>query len=195
MGKKSSRRAQAKKSAMARKRRKRLLVWFGVAAGLIVIAMLVLRNPLPEELAAVESFAPTGRAHLAEGEAPPDYSSSPATSGDHSASSADCGIYTSEIPDQIQVHNLEHGTVVIQYRPELDPGDIEALREYARTKPSHILVAPRSDLDDPVVVTSWTRMLRLESVDLDTIDLYYERFAVTGPEVGVPCAFAIDQSL
>jgi len=55
-------------------------------------------------------------------------------------------------------------------------------------------VAPRSDLSDPVVVTSWTRMLRLDSVDLNTIDTYYGRYVRTGPEVGVACPFAVDES-
>ena len=142
----------------------------------------------------MESFPQMGRDHLAEGEAPPDYNSSPATSGDHSLVPADCGIYTTEIPDQVQVHNLEHGAVVIQYQPDLDQADIEALEAYGRTKSSHILVAPRGDLDDPVVVTSWTRMLRLPTADMNTIDLYYDHFAFSGPEVGVACPFVVDQS-
>lgn len=160
----------------------------------VIVAFLAFR-PLPEELSEVQTFPNMGQDHLTEGETPPDYNSSPATSGDHSPTAAQCGIYTSGVPDHIQVHNLEHGTVVIQYQPELDATEIRALQDYARTKSSHILVAPRAGLQDPVVITSWTRMLGLQSADIETIDVYYEEFAFSGPEVGVPCAFAVDQSL
>lgn len=192
-GKKARRREEGRRAAAERARRKRIIIWSAVvvAAGLVLVVAL---RPLPEELADVESFPQMGRDHLTQGEAVPDYNSSPATSGDHLPSPADCGIYTSEIPDEIQVHNLEHGVVAIQYQPGVDQSDIQALEEYARTKPSHVLVAPRADLDDPVVVTSWTRMLRLPNADIDTIDVYYDQFVHSGPEVGVSCPFVVDQS-
>jgi hypothetical protein len=71
---------------------------------------------------------------------------------------------------------------------------IDSLQDYARSKPSHILLAPRADLSDPVIVTSWTRMLRLQEADINTIDIYYDQFAFTGPEVGVACPFQVDES-
>lgn len=195
-GKKARQREERRRAAAARGRRRRVTIWSSVVVGVAVIIIFLVAgsSPLPEELSDVETFPQMGRDHLTQGEAPPDYNSSPATSGDHSAAAAECGIYTSEVPDEIQVHNLEHGAVVIQYQPDLDPTEIQALQEYARTKTSHILLAPRADLDDPVVVTSWTRMLRLPTADVDTIDIYYDQFAFSGPEVGVSCAFAVDQS-
>lgn len=194
-GKKARQREKRRRAASARARRRRVIIWSSVVAGVAVITgFLLAGNPLPEELSAVETFPQMGRDHLVQGEAPPDYKSSPATSGDHSSTTAECGIYTSEVPDEVQVHNLEHGAVVIQYQPGLDSAAIQALQEYARTKASHILVAPRADLDDPVVVTSWTRMLRLRTADIGTIDVYYDQFVLSGPEVGVACPFAVDQS-
>lgn len=158
-----------------------------------VIGFLVFQ-PTPAELTGVETFPAQGRDHLAEGETAPIYNSDPPTSGDHAPSAAPCGIYTQEIPDVLQVHNLEHGTVVIQYSPELPAGQIDSLEEFARSKQSHIVVAPRTGMSDPVVLTSWTRMLRLDNVDLDTIDRYYDEYVFSGPEVGVPCLFEIDES-
>lgn len=194
-GKKAQRQEEKRQAALARARRRKIIIGSGVFVVVAVVVALVAFRSLPEELSDVETFPEMGRDHLAEGDPVPDYNSSPATSGDHSPTAAQCGIYTSEIPDPIQVHNLEHGTVVIQYQPGLDPSELQELQDYARTKPSHILLAPREELDDPVVVTSWTRMLRLQSADTDTIDLYYDQFALKGPEAGVPCAFEVDQSL
>lgn len=193
-GKKAQRRDEKRQAALGRARRRKVIIGSGIIGVVAVIVAFVAFRPLPEELSEVQTFAEMGRDHLAEGDAIPDYNSSPATSGDHSPTAAQCGIYTSEIPDPIQIHNLEHGTVVIQYQPGLDPDELQALQDYARTKPSHILLAPRADLEDPVVVTSWTRMLRLQSADLQTIEAYYEHFAFRGPEAGVPCAFGVDQS-
>lgn len=194
-GKKAQRQEEKRKAALARARRRRIIIGSAMVGVVVLIVAFVGFRPLPEELSDVETFPNMGRDHLAEGDPIPDYNSAPATSGDHFPTAAQCGIYTSEIPDSIQVHNLEHGTVVVQYQPDVDPDELQALHDYARTKQSHILVAPREDLEDPVVITSWTRMLRLESVDLVTIDVYYDQFAFKGPEAGVPCAFAVDQSL
>lgn len=193
-GKKARQREERRRAARARARRRRVIIWASIIGVAVVVAVVALRRPLPEELSGVESFPQMGRDHLAAGEAPPEYNSSPPTSGDHSPSPAQCGIYADEVPDEVQVHNLEHGAVVIQYRPDLDPSEIEALEEYARTKASHILVAPRAEMDDPVVVSSWTRLLRLPEVDIATIDAYYQQFVFSGPEVGVSCPFAVDQS-
>jgi hypothetical protein len=146
------------------------------------------------ELESVETFADMGGGHLQPGEAAPAYNSSPATSGPHSPSSTSCGIYIEEIPDVIQVHNLEHGTIVVQYQPAVGDNERALIEEFARSKSTHILVAPRTDLTHPVVVTGWTRMLRLGDADLTSIGAFYDRYARRGPEVGVPCPFQIDQS-
>lgn len=194
-GKKAQRQEERRQAALAKARRRKIIIGAGIIGVVALTVAFLGFRPLPEELSEVQTFPAMGRNHLAEGDPLPDYNSSPATSGDHSPTAAQCGIYTSEIPDPVQVHNLEHGTVVIQYQPGLDADQLQALQDYARTKRSHILLAPRADLEDPVVVTSWTRMLRLQSADIVTIEVYYEQFAFAGPEAGVPCPFAVDQSL
>ena len=193
-GRKSAAKRARQKAALTRKRRQRIAIFWAVGLSVAAIIVFALTRPELEELRDVETFADLGGEHLAAGEAPPSYNSSPATSGKHSPNSAPCGIYTTEVPDPIQIHNLEHGTVIIHYRPDLPETEVESLRVYARSQPAHILVAPNSDLSDPVVITSWRRMLRLGSADLNTVDLYYDRFVRTGPEVGVPCAFAVDEA-
>ncbi len=193
-GKKARQRQQRRQAARARARRRRIVIGssiLGVIA--VVIAFVALQSP-PEELAEVETFAVQGRDHLTEGETPPAYNSNPPTSGDHAPSAAQCGIYTEPIPDVLQVHNLEHGAVVIQYQPDLAADQVAQLEDYASTKDSHIVVAPRPNLGDPVVITSWARMLRLDGAEISTIDIYYDEFAFSGPEVGVACPFVVDQS-
>ena len=193
-GKKARRRQERREAARARARRRRIIIASSIVGVVAVVIGFLTLSSIPEELGDVETFAAQGRDHLEEGETPPDYNSNPPTSGDHAAGAARCGIYTEPIPDVLQVHNLEHGAVVIQYQPDLAPEQIALLEDYARTKDSHIIVAPRPGLADPVVVTSWTRLLRLDSAEIPTIDLYYDEFAFSGPEVGVPCPFEVDQT-
>lgn len=196
-GQSSSKKAQRRAAAEAKKRktqnRRYLLIGVGVVA-VVALIVFVVTSPEPAELAGVETFDDLGGGHLDVGEPAPSYNSSPPTSGPHSPSSTSCGIYIDEIPDVIQVHNLEHGTVVIQYQPDTSDGDRIGMEEFARAKGTHVLVAPRADLTHPVVVTGWTKMLRLENADIDSIGAFYDRYARRGPELGVPCPFDIDQS-
>ena len=54
------------------------------------------------------------------------YSTVPPTSGDHWSTTTQCGFYEGEIADEIVVHNMEHGNVIISYN--LTEG-VEQLRE------------------------------------------------------------------
>lgn len=194
-GRKAEKARARREAARRRKRQRRRVISIAVALVMVVLVVFALTRSEPDELAAVEVIPNLGQGHLAEGEAPPDYNSNPPTSGRHAAASAECGIYVEEVPDVAQVHNLEHGTIVIQYEPDLPEADRNALQEYARSKSSHILVAPREGLETAIAVTAWTRLLPLDTVDLDTIEVFYGRFAQRGPELGVPCPFTIDLSL
>lgn len=51
---------------------------------------------------------PTGQRFL-------NYNSNPPTSGPHWGASVRCGIYTNGLPDELAVHNMEHGNVVISF--------------------------------------------------------------------------------
>ena len=52
-----------------------------------------------------------------------DYPTSPPAGGAHDAAWLDCGVYDEPIRDENAVHDLEHGTVWISYRPDLDDDD------------------------------------------------------------------------
>lgn len=193
-GSKKARAQERKKALEAQKKRRRMFIFGGVGLVLIGILVYSLTRPEPEELAATEVFADLGGGHLEASDPIPAYNSSPATSGPHAPSPATCGIYTEELQDVVLVHNLEHGTIVVQYQPDLPETDLIALQEFARSAGTHVLVAPRADLTSPIVITAWTRMLRMDTLDVDTLQIFYDRWARLGPEVGVQCPFGIDQT-
>ncbi len=195
-GKKARERAARKAAIEAKKRKRRNLIIGALAVVVIGVVAFAVTRPEAAELAATETFPDLGAGdHLQPGDPVPVYNSSPATSGPHNPSAAACGIYTEELPDVTLVHNLEHGTVVVHYQPDLPADELATIEEFARSKPSHILVAPRAGLSDPVVLASWTRLLPISNGDLATLEVFYDRWARIGPEVGVQCPFAIDQSV
>jgi hypothetical protein len=131
----------------------------------------------------VEDFPELPADHLGAGDPLPTYNSDPPTSGPHAPTWSRCGIYQTPIPDVVQVHDLEHGTIVVQYDPAIGEDDLESLIALARGLDGHMLVAPRPGLTDLVVATAWTHMQRFSTVDVDALREFWLAFAQQGPEV------------
>jgi hypothetical protein len=134
-----------------------------------------------------------GNEHVASPSAPHvPYNTSPPTSGPHLQWTAKWGIHKTPILRELQVHNLEDGGVVIQYKcetpcPEL-VGNLEALaaryrekadadrakvspllkkpEEPVRSRYDHLIVAPYPDMEHTIALTAWGR--------IDTLDQYDE---------------------
>ena len=149
-----------------------------------------------------ETFPDLGRDHLSDEDtaavvagtlAPPEYNSVPPTSGTHAPFWAPCGVYIEAIPDIVQIHSLEHGAVLIQYNPEIDPADISALEEFAREKGAHVVVAPNPAVVPYIVLTAWTVRLEMSTLDLAAVEGFWLDYANEGPE-RVPCPFEVDES-
>ena len=162
--------------------------------GLAVVVALTATPPEPTQLTGVETFADQGQDHIDPAGQAPEYNSNPPTSGPHAPQAAPCGVYRQEIPDVFQVHNLEHGAVVVQYQPDLPNDAKERLEEFARRMGTHVVVAPRSNLDTEVAATAWTKLLPLDSANIEAIQAFYDSYAQAGPERGVACPFQVDES-
>lgn len=134
----------------------------------------------------------------------PSYNSQPPTSGCHSSSQAAYGIHDSPIPHELQVHNLEHGAVILQYRTsglitrdEALRADLENLVRHLRNSDPRycrLIAAPypyrfaAPDLDagmpeDAVLaLTAWGRMALLEGYDEGRIKMFIDAWINKGPE-------------
>jgi hypothetical protein len=130
-----------------------------------------------------DEFTPGGNGHVTA----PVYTVDPPAGGDHVNSAADAGVYTAEAvpPDGTVVHAMEHGYVVIWYRPDLRGDDLAVLRKVFDTYPRDVLLVPRASLtktSTPVVATAWHQRLLLptvaESPLLDFTTIYRNQ----GPE-------------
>ena len=110
----ASARAQ-RRQARARRNRNRRILYFGIAvillAGLASLVLSAILKPQPGEYVTSQ-----GNAHITEAQIGQfTYNTIPPTSGPHLGSLARWGVHDEPIPNELQVHNLEDGGVMVQY--------------------------------------------------------------------------------
>lgn len=117
------------------------------------------------------------------------YISSPATSGTHSPTWERCGIFTDSVPDELLVHNLEHGFVNIHYNSDdaAFVGQLEAAARGLPNWPNYYIFAPYPDMQQTVALTAWNRVLYLDGVDEDAMREFADAYQARGPEVARGC--------
>lgn len=153
-----------------------------------------LRLKLPDE----------GNTHLPKGSEPPNYKTSPPTSGNHVEppyQQAD-GAY-SEFPEPLNmVHSLEHGRMEIQYSPDLPEQAQLELKGLYDTMYGATLLFPNDEMVYEVAATTWTNLLACReykgAATLDAIRAFgketwgkyggepVEGFTFTGPTPAAP---------
>jgi hypothetical protein len=112
----------------------------------------------------------------------------PPTSGLHYPVWADWGIYDQPVPFKFQVHNLEHGGVVVHLGSRLSSAARNAIRRLWTAAPAYLLVTPETFPQFPaqgVVVTSWQRWMSCRTWSPRVpaaIAVYRNVYRGTGPE-------------
>ncbi|MBI4212896.1 MAG: DUF3105 domain-containing protein [Chloroflexi bacterium] len=181
-----------------RARRIRLgIVLAGVAAmaALLGVGIVASTRGLPGRSVALQ-----GTDHIGKGVAHIAYNSTPPTSGPHWNIAGEgpvaWGIYDAPIPNEAQIHNLEHGGIMIQYNCSDCPELKQQLEDfYNRYVPTHriplfpnsskIIVAPYPDMPSRVALTAWGRIDTLDAFDEERIIKFIEAFRDKGaPEAG-----------
>ena len=139
----------------------------------------------------VEKHPDAGQEHIDDGTTG-DYPSSPPTSGGHYAVPAGLGFYDAEsdIEPERLVHNLEHGQIVIWYRPDVeDLGFMETqIEELVSQEPQATIGAPYDDIEDGynIVLTSWTRSRACVNASQEVVDDFRRQFQGKAPEPLTP---------
>lgn len=187
-------RAEALAAEERRARRERVIrigVLLVVAGGLLWFFLLRPKGVSEINGHPVASFSTTGKGdHRASGFT---YETTPPVSGAHSQQAAPCGVLGEQVPDETQVHSLEHGAVGIQYLPDLAQNDIRQIEAIARAASENVFSAPYVGAEAPIVVTSWGRMMRLDTLDVAAINEYIDEFAGEGPERDQRCPNDVDE--
>ncbi len=195
MGKSQTRR-QRRQAQRRRQRLRERLIWGSAAlATLALIGFLTynsVRPPMGEEIPEEAAL------HVEPGSDPGPYNSDPPTSGRHYAQELEAGFYDEDAlqtgpqyPEGYLVHNLEHGYVLFWYNCQAYAGDCaelkvdirDVLESFGYVK---VLAYPRASLDVPVVLTSWGRLLRMETFDPGEARAFVRANRNRAPEPNAP---------
>ncbi len=104
------------------------------------------------------------------------YDSDPPTSGPHVPETAPWGVSTTPVPKEKMVHNLEDAGVVISYKPDLDKTTVDFLANLTRSYDTDVLMAPYPGLSNPIVLTAWGRIDRMDTFDEARIKRFISAF-------------------
>jgi hypothetical protein len=179
----------------AKQRRQKLipnLTWGGIgAAVLVILGFIVWQGVRP---AAGESVPiMVSDPHIPTGSDPGQYNSDPPTSGLHYADTLQAGFYETNdypYPAGYLVHNLEHGYVIFWYNCDLlDETDCSELKSQIRSVMNElgnvkIIAYPWNSMDVPVAMTSWGRIQKFETFDMERAKAFYRANLNKAPEPG-----------
>ena len=121
------------------------------------------------------------------------YNSLPPTSGTHVGGKAQWGLSDSPIPDELQIHNLEDGGVMVQYNcipgkstedtatPSAQETDecnrlVEQLSSIVKRYPDKVAMAPYPKLDTKIALTAWRRIDKFNNFDTERIEKFIKAF-------------------
>ena len=110
------------------------------------------------------------------------YTSNPPTSGPMWSGTAGPGIKTDEVADELLVHSLEHGAAVLHYKVDLAPAQVEKIKAVFNDAAGKKIMVPRENLDVPIALTSWGRLLKLKTIDEAQIKAFIETNSNKAPE-------------
>lgn len=113
---------------------------------------------------------------------PPRWNSFPPTSGRHYYLWVRWGDHRRPVPLIEEVHNLEHGGVVIQYGDTVPAADVARITAFWRADPNALLVAPLPRLGDEIALTAWTQWAECTRFDEAAFRAFRDAFRYHGPE-------------
>ena len=103
----------------------------------------------------LQSTRARSRDHITDIQQRVHYDTNPPTSGKHFQVPAQDGIYGEAPPDTTVVHSMEHGRVVIWFRPNLPATARAGLRALVEDDSYQMLLVPRSKMPFAVAATAW----------------------------------------
>jgi hypothetical protein len=161
----------------ARRRRFQHILASGLAVaivgGLVALLVWAVLTPQPGEYVSSQ-----GNAHISEAQMGQfTYSTSPPTSGPHLGSLARWGVHGKPIADELQVHNLEDGGVMVQYNcPQGCPDLVAQLEEVVDHYHEGVILAPYPAMEARIALTAWQRIDRLEAYDEERIERFIRAY-------------------
>ena len=125
------------------------------------------------------------------------YNTTPPTSGDHWSTPTQCGFYEEDLRDEIIVHNMEHGNVIMSHNLT-DPSDIARLRDLQSNldgSGSWLVTRPYSEIPEgEIAMTAWGVLDQFTGINEERIRSFVDaykgnRFSGETSQIGrgIPC--------
>jgi hypothetical protein len=135
------------------------------------------------------------------------YAVTPPVGGQHAPIWMNAGVYTSPVPSERAVHDMEHGAVWITYDAALPADTVAALTAFVAKQSliaesgegapagqanRYVVMSPWGGspaLPSPIVISSWGYQLRVQSPDDPRLQTFVDTFRASqtySPEAGSP---------
>jgi len=168
----------------------------GVVVGVIILVVALTRGgngssktaaaDAARKLAAAgctfHTYPSEGRSHVTSLSAKVDYKTFPPTSGTHYYVPAIWNSYTAPLVIVQEVHNLEHGGIIIQYGSKVSAATVQQLTSFYNSSPNAMLLAPLPKLGDKIALTAWTHLATCASYRESAFKAFRDAFRGHGPE-------------
>ena len=142
-------------------------------------------SPAKELVAAgctFKTYPDLGANHVQSLDANVKYNSFPPTSGPHYFRPAIWGSYNEPLVLLQEVHNLEHGGVIIQYGSRVPRATVEELTAFYGDSPNGLLMAPLPQLKGKIGLTAWTHLALCQRFDEAAVKAFRNAYRGKGPE-------------
>ena len=132
-----------------------------------------------------------GNAHIELGAAHPPYSSTPATSGWHYGgplAPVPWGFYPEPLPDEVLIHNLEHGGIGVHYNCPAGCADLVGKIAATVADATKIVMSPYPGMESLIALTAWNYLDTFDEFDENRIVAFIEAHesSPNAPEFFVP---------
>lgn len=175
-------RREEERAQMSKKRTKRKLLkylWY-----LILIALILWlgywivtqeKTPPPGIQVPIQS-----REHISAGAKHDEYNSPVPVSGPHS-STGGWGFQEKSIPAENYIHNLEHGGIVILYKPDISQENMDKIEKYANKK-WKVLATSSKIIPSPISIAAWGWYQLFDEFDKESMNAFYKAHLNRAPE-------------
>lgn len=169
-------RAERRQARKIERRNRRILyvtVAVLVAVGLAALTLWAILTPKPGEYVLSQ-----GNDHITEAQMGQfSYNTTPPTSGPHLGSLASWGVHDEPIPNELQVHNLEDGGVIVHYDcPEGCPDLVVQLAQIVERYHEGVILEPYPGMGTRIALTAWQRIDQFDEFDEERIVRFVRAF-------------------
>lgn len=197
MGNKNIR--EKRRSRQKKQKTTRTLMWAAAVLVVVIFIGVVAWNILRPAAGVAVPIMANAEDHVPAGSDPGPFNSDPPTSGQHYGQELDAGFYEesdpevqSEFAEGYLLHNLEHGYTIFWYNCDLlDEANCSSLKSEIKGVMGElnnfkVIGFPRSSIESPLVMTSWGRMLPLDTFNAEQAHDFIRRNRNRAPEPNAP---------